>query len=138
MKYYAFRHLKRCRSLNDIYEECKHKKNRSSHLRCSMKKCVLRNFVNFAVKHVCQSLFFNKVEAWGLEKGFGDYWKWLFKMFCNNNCINPFPPFCLLCSLLGKRPPFWHQSKTDLSICFAMLFLNHCLSVFSMLMKGFR
>ena len=34
---------------------------RSSHLRCSIKKGVLRNFTKFIVKHVCQSLFFNKV-----------------------------------------------------------------------------
>ena len=35
--------------------------NRSSHQRCSMKKGVLRNFTKFTGKHLCQSLFFNKV-----------------------------------------------------------------------------
>ena len=34
---------------------------RSSCQRCSMKKGVLRNFTDFAGKHLCQSLFFNKV-----------------------------------------------------------------------------
>ena len=34
---------------------------RSSHQRCSFKKDVLRNFVKFTGKHLCQSLFFNKV-----------------------------------------------------------------------------
>ena len=34
---------------------------RSSHHRCSVKKGVLRNFAKFAGKHLCQSLFFNKV-----------------------------------------------------------------------------
>ena len=34
---------------------------RSSHQRCSMKKDVLRNFAKFTGKHLCQSLFFNKV-----------------------------------------------------------------------------
>ena len=29
--------------------------------RCSIKKSVLRNFANFAGKHPCQSLIFNKV-----------------------------------------------------------------------------
>ena len=29
--------------------------------RCSMKKDVLRNFAKFTGKHLCQSLFFNKV-----------------------------------------------------------------------------
>ena len=34
---------------------------RSSQRRCSIKKCVLRNFAKFTGKHQCQSLFFNKV-----------------------------------------------------------------------------
>ena len=34
---------------------------RSSHLRCSVKKVVLRNFAKFTGKPLCQSLFFNKV-----------------------------------------------------------------------------
>ena len=34
---------------------------RSSHQRCSIKKCVLENFVKFTGKRLCQSLFFNKV-----------------------------------------------------------------------------
>ena len=36
-------------------------KLRSSHQRCSMKKGVIRNFTKFTGKHLCQSLFFNKV-----------------------------------------------------------------------------
>ena len=35
--------------------------SRSSHQRCSMKKGVLKNFTKFTGKHLCQSLFFNKV-----------------------------------------------------------------------------
>ena len=31
-------------------------------------KGVLRNFAKFAVKHLCQSLFFNKVPAWNFIK----------------------------------------------------------------------
>ena len=34
---------------------------RSSHQRCFVKKDVLRNFAIFTGKHLCQSLFFNKV-----------------------------------------------------------------------------
>ena len=34
---------------------------RSSHRRCSMKKGVLESFAKFRGKHLCQSLFFNKV-----------------------------------------------------------------------------
>ena len=35
--------------------------NRSSHERRSIKKVVLKTFTNFTGKHLCQSLFFNKV-----------------------------------------------------------------------------
>ena len=35
--------------------------NRSSHRRCFVRKGVLRNFAKFTGKHLCQSLFFNKV-----------------------------------------------------------------------------
>ena len=34
---------------------------RSSHQRCSIKKIVLKNFTKFTGKHLCQSIFFNKV-----------------------------------------------------------------------------
>ena len=37
------------------------KKGRSSHQSCFIKKGVLRNFTKFTGKHLCQSLFFNKV-----------------------------------------------------------------------------
>ena len=37
------------------------KKFRSSHQRCSIEKGVLRNFIKFTGKHMCESLFFNKV-----------------------------------------------------------------------------
>ena len=35
--------------------------SRSSHRRCSVRNCVLRNFVKFTGKYLCQSLSFNKV-----------------------------------------------------------------------------
>ena len=35
--------------------------NRNSQRRCSVRKGVLRNFTKFTGKHLCQSLFFNKV-----------------------------------------------------------------------------
>ena len=35
--------------------------HRSSHRRCSVRKGVLRNSAKFSGKHLCQSLFFNKV-----------------------------------------------------------------------------
>ena len=33
--------------------------------RCSVRKDVLRNFAKFTRKHLCQSLFFNKVACMG-------------------------------------------------------------------------
>ena len=41
-----------------VFLECSY---RSSHRRCSVRKDVLRNFEKFTGKHLCQSLFFNKV-----------------------------------------------------------------------------
>ena len=43
-------------------------RNRSSRQRCSMKKSVLRNFAKFTRKHLCHSLFFNKVRPAPLLK----------------------------------------------------------------------
>ena len=40
---------------------------RSSHRRCSARKGVLRNFAKFMGKHLCQSLFFNKVYYWYIQ-----------------------------------------------------------------------
>ena len=39
---------------------------RSSRSEVFCKKGVLRNFAKFTEKHLCQSLFFNKVADWGL------------------------------------------------------------------------
>ena len=41
---------------------------KSSHQRCSIIKGVLRNFAKFTGKHLCQSLFFNKVKAYNFIK----------------------------------------------------------------------
>ena len=46
--------------LDTIYAS-KFSKNRNSHPRFSLKKCVLKNFAKFTGKHLCQNLFFNKV-----------------------------------------------------------------------------
>ena len=35
--------------------------------RCSIKESVLKNFTKFTGKHLCQSLFFNKVAGLGLQ-----------------------------------------------------------------------
>ena len=37
--------------------------DRSSRFEMFCRKCVLRNFAKFTEKHLCQSLFLNKVEA---------------------------------------------------------------------------
>ena len=41
---------------------------RSSHRRRSLKKDVLKNYAKFTEKHLCQSLFFNKVTGLRHEK----------------------------------------------------------------------
>ena len=41
--------------------------NTSSHWRCSVKKVFFKKFVKFTGKHLCQSLFFNKVAGLGPE-----------------------------------------------------------------------
>ena len=47
-----------------LYTPIKHPiPSRSSHQRCSVRIGVLRNFAKFTGKHLCQSLFFNKVAA---------------------------------------------------------------------------
>ena len=40
--------------------------HRNSHQRCSIKKGVLRNFTKFTGKHLCQSIFVNKVAGLSL------------------------------------------------------------------------
>ena len=50
-----------------VFEAINKARYRSSHQKCSMKKGVLRNFTKFTGKHLCQSLFFNKVAL--LKKG---------------------------------------------------------------------
>ena len=40
---------------------CRVRIARNNHQRCSVRKGVLRNFAKFKGKHLCQSLFFNKV-----------------------------------------------------------------------------
>ena len=42
--------------------------SRTHHPRCSVKKGVLKNFAKFTGKHLCQSLFFNKVAGLRLQK----------------------------------------------------------------------
>ena len=54
-------------------DECSywHYSYRSSHRRCSARKGVLRNLAKFTGKHLCQSLFFNKVsglKVWNMFK----------------------------------------------------------------------
>ena len=48
-------------SQNIYFTERLQMTERSSHQRCSMRKGVLRNFAKFTGKHLCHSLFLNKV-----------------------------------------------------------------------------
>ena len=53
---------------------------RSSHQRCSIKKGILRNFTKFTGKHLCQSLFFDKVGCFWKQTGAGF---WILLIFLN-------------------------------------------------------
>ena len=44
-----------------VTPHCLYLDSKNSHQRCTVKKSVLRNFAKFIGKHLCQSLFFNKV-----------------------------------------------------------------------------
>ena len=39
---------------------------RNSHRRCSIKKCVIKNFATFTGKHLCKSFFFIKASKTGI------------------------------------------------------------------------
>ena len=58
---------------------------RSSHWRFSVRKGILRNFAKFIGKHLCQSLFFNKViglwPATSLKKDSGTVSQWILPNF---------------------------------------------------------
>ena len=53
---------------------------RSSHRGCSIRKGVLRKFAKFTEKHLCQSLFFNKVA--GLRSATSLNMRHLHRCFC--------------------------------------------------------
>ena len=64
---------------------------RSSPQRCSMKKGVFRNFAKFTGKHLCQSLFFNKVDGLGIFHSVN-----LFrKKYLANSFLSKLEIFCL-------------------------------------------
>ena len=56
------------KSTNSLNHISRYSTNRSSHRRRSVRKGVLRNFVKFIGKHLCQSLYFNKVACLTLLK----------------------------------------------------------------------
>ena len=61
--FWAHPPLTQRRQTEKINVKIKNRKStiRSSHWKCSVRKGVLINFVKFTGKHLCQSLFFNKV-----------------------------------------------------------------------------
>ena len=65
--FWAHPPLTQRRQTEKINVKIKNRKStiRSSHWKCSVRKGVLINFVKFTGKHLCQSLFFNKVAGWG-------------------------------------------------------------------------
>ena len=80
---------------------------RSSHQRCSVKKGVFRNFAKFVGKHLCQSLFFNKVADLRLyqkrDSGIGAF-LWILRNFKEHlvNTTSVVDYFWYLLSLFEK------------------------------------
>ena len=64
-------------------------KYRNIHQKCSMKKDILGNFAKFTGKHLCQSLFFNKVTGLGLYRPLPA--KFLRTPFLQNTSYDCFP-----------------------------------------------
>ena len=58
---------------------------RGSHQRCSVKKSLLKNFTKFTEKHLCQSLFFNKIT--GLRRFPVNFVKFLGKLLLQNTSV---------------------------------------------------
>ena len=72
---------------------------RSNYQRCSVRKGVLRNFAKFTWKHLCQSLFFNKVATpfftehlWWLLLEAGDFLN-IFSCFGDFRGLFPYKKF---------------------------------------------
>ena len=88
---------------------------RSSHQRCFVRKGVLRNLESFTVKHLCQSLFFNKVtrlmSATLLKK-----WLW-------HRCFS-----VNFAKLLGT--PFLQNTSRQLLLKVPILMNQFCLTTF--------
>ena len=105
-------------------------KSRSSHRRCSVRKSVLRNFAKFTGKHLCQSLFFNKVV--GLRSGTrdsgkrdsGQVFSCEFYEISKNNFFN----FLTTASVNSTKITFHDLSK--IFVLLAMQFLRSCLQYF--------
>ena len=78
-------------------------KSRSSHRSCSMKKDVLKSSAIFTGKHVCQSLFFNKVARPFLQNTSGlllpkvHIWKKEVLGFCKNHIKSSLKDALLFC-----------------------------------------
>ena len=83
---------------------------RSSHRRCSVTKGDLRNFAKFTGKHLCQSLFFNKVAALRsatlLKKGL---WHRCFPVKFANILRTPFVTQHLRSAETLSKKRLWHR-----------------------------
>ena len=84
---------------------------RNSHRRCSVRKGVLRNFAKFTEKHLCQSLFFNKIA--GLSRPQASY---IFTFYMLKLLVNTYDQIfvietCYQVEICTNRPHC--QMKTD-------------------------
>ena len=104
---------------------------RSSHQKCSARKRVLRSFTKFRWKHLCQSLFFNKVAGLGpatlLKKRLWQWHRYLpvnFAKFLRTLFLQNTSGLLLLCIvtpsyvLLLCVPSSWEMSERKKTIWF--------------------
>ena len=113
---------------------------RSSHQRCSVRKGILRNFAKFTGKHLCHSLFFNKVVGlrpfqFFLQNTSGDcFWiksnaltmQGLLKVDHSENIWRRFASLSISSNKCHKLPSCVYCHLSALVVCKTFNPIQHC------------
>ena len=100
---------------------------RSSHRRCSIKKCILENFAKFTGKRFCRSLFLRTTILQNISERLLPY---LTKQLRKTGKTKV-QTSCCCCSCCLLVLTFWKIAKNYLSFCFFTASLCSCFSNFS-------
>ena len=121
----------RYRTVANVEKIC-YEENWSSPQRSSVRKDVLRNFAKFAGKHLCQSLFLNKVVDWSLQLYLKRLWhrcfpvnfsKFLMKTFLKGTSSIPiFSSIGYTLTELFRKPENWRQIYKQMRLCIHQTF----------------